>query len=73
VFQENSTSFSTHNLIHFHYDKAMIGHEVLHNLGYNHPSPSHGSFIKEFGRCTQYVGNVPADFNLTGSGQEKEE
>lgn len=55
------------------YWAGVMVHEVLHNLGYNHPSPSNGSFIKEFGRCTQYVGNVPADFNLTGGGQEKEE
>lgn len=55
------------------YWAGVMVHEVLHNLGYNHPSPSNGSFIKEFGRCTQYVGNVPADFNLTSGEQEQEE
>ena len=55
------------------YWAGVIGHEVLHNLGYTHPTGYPGSFIKEFGNCTRYAGNVPADFNLTGGAQEKEE
>jgi hypothetical protein len=54
------------------YWAGVIAHEILHNLGYSHPNGYEGSFIKEFGRCTRYSGNVPADFNLT-SGQEKNE
>ena len=46
-------------------------HEVLHNLGYAHPNGYEGSFIEEFGLCTRYSGNVPADFSLTAD-QEKE-
>lgn len=53
------------------YWAGVMMHEILHNLGYNHPRGYEGSFITEFGRCTRYSGNVPADFNLTGD-QEKE-
>jgi hypothetical protein len=54
------------------YWAGVITHEVLHNLGYDHPNGYEGSFIKEFGRCTRYSGNVPADFNLTAD-QELDE
>ena len=55
------------------YWAGVIAHEILHNLGYSHPNGYEGSFIKEFGRCTRYSGNVPADFNLTGGQEEKNE
>lgn len=55
------------------YWAGVIVHEILHNLGYSHPKGYEGSFIKEFGRCTRYSGNVPADFNLTGGQEEKDE
>ena len=51
---------------------GMVAHEILHNLGYSHPNGYEGSFVREFGYCTQYSGNVPADLNLTGGEQQKE-
>lgn len=33
------------------YWAGVIGHEFLHNLGYDHPTGYRGSFIKEFGNC----------------------
>lgn len=54
------------------YWSDVIAHEVLHNLGYNHPSPSHGSFIKEFGNCIEYSGSIPAAFNLAEEPRQEE-
>lgn len=33
------------------YWAGIIGHEFLHNLGYDHPSGYKGSFIQEYGLC----------------------
>ena len=33
------------------YWAGVIAHEVLHNLGYEHPKGYPGSFINEFGNC----------------------
>ncbi len=33
------------------YWAGVIGHEFLHNLGYDHPSGYRGSFIEEYGNC----------------------
>ncbi|HYW20370.1 MAG TPA: hypothetical protein VE956_13880 [Nodularia sp. (in: cyanobacteria)] len=45
----------------------VLAHEVLHNLGYNHPTGYPGSFIEEFGVCVRFNGVEPAEFGLTGS------
>ncbi len=33
------------------YWAGVMGHEFLHNLGYDHPSGYKGSFIEEYGNC----------------------
>ncbi len=49
----------------FDYWANVMAHEVLHNLGYRHPTGYPGSFIEEFGVCVQYNGTEPAQFGLT--------
>ena len=36
------------------YWAGVIAHEVLHNLGYTHPTGYAGSFINEFGNCLHW-------------------
>jgi hypothetical protein len=49
----------------FDYWAGIMAHEVLHNLGYSHPNGYPGSFIEEFGICTQLNGKQPAQLGLT--------
>jgi hypothetical protein len=49
----------------FDYWAGVMAHEVLHNLGYRHPNGYPGSFIEEFGICTQLNGSQPAQLGLT--------
>jgi len=51
----------------FDYWAGVLAHEVLHNLGYGHPTGYPGSFIEEFGICVQLNGAQPAQFGLTDS------
>jgi hypothetical protein len=46
----DSTFFLRHDT---DYWAAVLAHEVLHNLGHNHPNGYPGSFITEFGNCVQ--------------------
>lgn len=38
------------------YWAGVLGHEFLHNLGFQHPSGYSGSFIQEYGHCVQNNG-----------------
>ncbi len=38
------------------YWAGVLGHEFLHNLGFQHPSGYSGSFIQEYGYCVQNNG-----------------
>ena len=37
----------------YHYWSGVIGHQVLHNLGYSHANGYSGSLVKEFGEAIQ--------------------
>ncbi|MDV3002991.1 MAG: hypothetical protein N5P05_004646 (plasmid) [Chroococcopsis gigantea SAG 12.99] len=51
----------------FDYWAGVLAHEVLHNLGYRHPTGYKGSFIEEFGICVQLNGVQPVQLGLTDS------
>lgn len=62
IGDEDQYSLSTNSK----YWAGVIAHEMLHNLGYDHPSGYVGSFIKEFGNCvwkTANKTNIDLDFN----------
>jgi hypothetical protein len=67
----NSDHFGAQATYHlkenFDYWANVLAHEVLHNLGYRHPTGYPGSFIEEFGVCVQFNGVEPAQFGLTDS------
>jgi hypothetical protein len=67
----NSDHFGARSIYHqkdnFDYWAGVLAHEVLHNLGYRHPTGYPGSFIEEFGICVQHNGSEAAEFGLTGS------
>lgn len=48
------------------YWKATLVHEILHNLGYNHPQEK-GDFITEFDLCVNFNGSIPQGLGLNGS------
>ncbi|MEP0915071.1 hypothetical protein NDI45_29845 [Leptolyngbya sp. GB1-A1] len=51
---------------------GTLVHEVLHNLGYDHErsGSTDGAFVKEFGTCTAFNGNIPDGLQLTDSNVE---
>ncbi|MEH2466329.1 hypothetical protein [Nostoc sp.] len=73
----SSDYFGSQSSVNNGYDywANVMAHEVLHNLGYKHPTGYPGSFVEEFGICVQFNGEQPAQLGLTDSdvydGKEK--
>lgn len=63
----NSSQFSLKNDVD--YWAATLAHEILHNLGYDHPQGK-GDFITEFDLCVNFNGSLPKRFGLNGGTED---
>lgn len=63
----DSSQFSLRNDVD--YWAATLVHEILHNLGYNHPQAK-GDFITEFDLCVNFNGSIPQRFGLNGGTED---
>lgn len=63
----DSSQFSLRNDVD--YWSATLLHEILHNLGYEHPQPK-GDFITEFDLCVNFNGSIPQRFGLNGGTED---